>query len=349
MLGVKVKGSWEAHWEQIGHQGGMPGPLKMDTFESVHVGGWPKPNLDDHVGLFGLPLGTKFSTFGACLGPSTWNLLKRPCWGLHNHDPNCVRTCQPTKHDPNGAVMIHDHNPSQSQIRIPIGVLATSLSPDTPSSHVEVPSAHAGPAAGSLKLKKESNGEITLTPLTTSSPVEAIVQGDSLLKAKEKAEDSDADLDSFAKAAIAALDNRNTKKKAEEKEKTKGKRAAAKAAAAQKKGAKAKGKAAAARAGSAGKVVERGAKAELHEQLLKRPAAQDRPKPCYKKPTTHNGGKIYWSQAKGALRVYKRSPEDKVEETVKVESENKKHRAEKWNIACALIESDPRPVRDATD
>lgn len=85
--------------------------------------------------------------------------------------------------------------------------------------------------------------------------------------------------------------------------------------------------------------------AKLFESLLKRPRPKHRPQPCYTmgKTTSYNGGKIYWSKKKSGLRVYKRSPADRVETTVHVASADKKVRAERWNIACALIEADPRP------
>ena len=51
---------------------------------------------------------------------------------------------------------------------------------------------------------------------------------------------------------------------------------------------------------------------EMFKRLLKRPASKERPK-FAKKPTPYNGGKIYYSGPKSALRVYARTPDDKVE------------------------------------
>ena len=80
-----------------------------------------------------------------------------------------------------------------------------------------------------------------------------------------------------------------------------------------------------------------------YQSLLKQPAAAGRPRPNFTKVTTYHGGKIYWCATKNRLRVYKRSPGDKVESLVDVGSGDKKVRTERWNIACALIEHDPRP------
>ena len=84
-------------------------------------------------------------------------------------------------------------------------------------------------------------------------------------------------------------------------------------------------------------------KEEMFKRLLKRPASKERPK-FSKKPTPYNGGKIYWSGPKGSLRVYARTPDDKVEQTVKVDGADKADHERAWSIACAMIESDPRPV-----
>ena len=81
----------------------------------------------------------------------------------------------------------------------------------------------------------------------------------------------------------------------------------------------------------------------MFKRLLKRPASKERPKYA-KKPTPYNGGKIYYSGPKSALRVYLRTPCDKVEQTVKIDGEGKADYERAWSIACAMIESDPRPV-----
>ena len=74
---------------------------------------------------------------------------------------------------------------------------------------------------------------------------------------------------------------------------------------------------------------------------MRRPARADRPKPS-KEPTTWLGGKIYFSKAKKAYRVYRRVPDDKVEESVPVDISDKSDKKAKWGACCALIESDPR-------
>ena len=81
------------------------------------------------------------------------------------------------------------------------------------------------------------------------------------------------------------------------------------------------------------------------KQLLKRPAGKHRP-PFSKKPTAYKGGKIYWSGAKSALRVYARTPADRVEDTFKVDTSDPDSKARAWSIACAVIENDPRPSEE---
>lgn len=76
---------------------------------------------------------------------------------------------------------------------------------------------------------------------------------------------------------------------------------------------------------------------------MKRPAMGDRPKPT-KEPTAWGGGKIYFSKAKKMYRVYRRVPQDKVEESVPVDISDKADKKSKWAACCALIESDTRPV-----
>ncbi len=81
----------------------------------------------------------------------------------------------------------------------------------------------------------------------------------------------------------------------------------------------------------------------MFKRLLKRPASKERPK-FSKTPTPYHGGKIYWSGPKGSLRVYAHVPDDRVEQTVKFDSAGKADSERAWSIACAMIESDPRPV-----
>ena len=62
-----------------------------------------------------------------------------------------------------------------------------------------------------------------------------------------------------------------------------------------------------------------------------------------KTPVAHLGGIIFSSKAKQALRVYKRTPHDKVETSVKFKSESPADKKLAYEYACALIENDPRP------
>ena len=82
-------------------------------------------------------------------------------------------------------------------------------------------------------------------------------------------------------------------------------------------------------------------RAKQLRRLMKRPARADRPRPS-KEPTVWLRGKIYFSKAKKAYRVYRRLPDDKVEETVPVDISDKSDKKAKWGACCALIESDPR-------
>ena len=84
-------------------------------------------------------------------------------------------------------------------------------------------------------------------------------------------------------------------------------------------------------------------KEQRFKELFKRPASKARPK-FSKKPTAYGGGKIYWSGAKKALRVYRRTPQDKVEESVKFDEKDNADTHRAWSIACALIETHPRAV-----
>ena len=89
-----------------------------------------------------------------------------------------------------------------------------------------------------------------------------------------------------------------------------------------------------------GKPSQKEAKLALHKQLLKRPAAANRPKFSLT-PIKHGGGRIYFSQKKHAFRVYKRGG-DKVESHVNTDGTLADERVE-FQIACAMIEADPRP------
>ena len=83
--------------------------------------------------------------------------------------------------------------------------------------------------------------------------------------------------------------------------------------------------------------------AERHSQLLKRSAAAPRPK-WAGKPVHHCGGRIYWSEGKHGFRVYARKG-DRVEQAcLLVERGNETDKCEKFQIDCAVIESDERPV-----
>jgi hypothetical protein len=62
------------------------------------------------------------------------------------------------------------------------------------------------------------------------------------------------------------------------------------------------------------------------------------------KPVTYRGGKIYFSKAKQSLRVYLRSPTDKVEKLVSIIDDTKKGKDAAMTYACVLIEKDPRPA-----
>ena len=81
----------------------------------------------------------------------------------------------------------------------------------------------------------------------------------------------------------------------------------------------------------------------VHAALLKRPAKVERP-PQSESPTTHAGGKIYWSPPKSAYRVYLRIG-DRIEKQVKANPDSKHDMRQKFLICCALIEDDKRPVR----
>jgi hypothetical protein len=79
-----------------------------------------------------------------------------------------------------------------------------------------------------------------------------------------------------------------------------------------------------------------------YAELLKRPAASTRPRFALK-PTQHHGGKIYWQGARNAFRVYKRKS-DTAEEQVRVDPDVKDDAKKKFQVACAIIEADTRPI-----
>ena len=79
-----------------------------------------------------------------------------------------------------------------------------------------------------------------------------------------------------------------------------------------------------------------------YEHLLKKPVRIIRPRQS-QAPTKHAGGKIYWSKPKSAYRVYLRIG-DKVDKPVRANPECTDDMGHKFEIACALIENDKRPV-----
>ena len=81
-------------------------------------------------------------------------------------------------------------------------------------------------------------------------------------------------------------------------------------------------------------------KRALYQELLKRPAAANRPQFSLK-PLKHGGGRIYFSDKKHAFRVYKRGA-DGVESSVNTDGTLADKRA-RFQVACAMIEADPRP------
>ena len=74
--------------------------------------------------------------------------------------------------------------------------------------------------------------------------------------------------------------------------------------------------------------------------LLSKAAKAARP-PQSVKPTTHAGGKIYFSEPKGGYRGYLRAA-GRIEKCVAASVANKADMVQKHNICCALIESDKR-------
>ncbi len=87
----------------------------------------------------------------------------------------------------------------------------------------------------------------------------------------------------------------------------------------------------------------KGVTKSVHEALLTKPAKVARP-PESQKPTAHAGGKIYFSKPKSAFRVYLRMG-DRIEKAIKANVASKDDMRRKFNVCCALIENDKRPVR----
>ena len=85
-----------------------------------------------------------------------------------------------------------------------------------------------------------------------------------------------------------------------------------------------------------------GASRSIHEALLKKPAKVARP-PQSESPTSHAGGRIYFSKPKSAYRVYLRAG-DRIEKMVKAKAADKADMQHKFAICCALIENDKRPA-----
>ena len=79
----------------------------------------------------------------------------------------------------------------------------------------------------------------------------------------------------------------------------------------------------------------------MAQKMIKKRPASKRP-PMTTKPTSYGKGKIYFTKAKNAFRVYVRS-RDRVEKHVQVGEPTPANKASAWQYACGLIESDPRP------
>ena len=82
-------------------------------------------------------------------------------------------------------------------------------------------------------------------------------------------------------------------------------------------------------------------KAQRHAKLLARKAKLARPSFSFK-PTHHCGGRIYWNDSEQIFRVYKRKG-DRLDETIPVSNKTKDARI-KFEVACAIIEDDDRPI-----
>ena len=78
----------------------------------------------------------------------------------------------------------------------------------------------------------------------------------------------------------------------------------------------------------------------VYDALLSKPAKVARPAPS-QKPTSHAGGRIYFSNPKSCYRVYLRAT-DRIEKCVRANPACKSDMARKFNVACAMIENDKR-------
>ena len=99
---------------------------------------------------------------------------------------------------------------------------------------------------------------------------------------------------------------------------------------------------------SAAKVVAAAAPGGKPPVAMAAVVAKDAPgdtPPLSKRPTSYNGGRIYFAQKRGkfgTLRCYRRSI-DKVEKSIALGGARKIHAEEAWNIAINEIDTDPRP------
>ena len=82
---------------------------------------------------------------------------------------------------------------------------------------------------------------------------------------------------------------------------------------------------------------------KAHEALLARPAKVVRPHQTIA-PTSHYGGKIYWSNPKRCYRVYLRAS-DRIEKVVFANPDDDADMRKKFRVCCAMIENDKRLVR----
>ena len=83
---------------------------------------------------------------------------------------------------------------------------------------------------------------------------------------------------------------------------------------------------------------------------MKRPAAAIAQKTFWQstqtvvdKPLHWGGGRIYYSESKGAWRVYRRTS-DKIEKTIKVEADDPDSVKEAWAKVLQAIENDLRDI-----
>ena len=80
----------------------------------------------------------------------------------------------------------------------------------------------------------------------------------------------------------------------------------------------------------------------LAQLQRKKKAKAGRPEPSLK-PVQYYGGRVNTYKSRGQLRVYKRSG-DIYEQKIPIDLKNKTVVEKSWRLACAIIESDPRPV-----